>query len=115
LQLAAGHVVDLLRVVAGELVEDVVGGPGALEPQRNGRVLRPGNSRKTQCGGARDGSAGDELAAGLCDVLHGFLSPWWTTWDQLVVTAPARTRGSPAARFPVSGLRLLCNFVLIKP
>ncbi|KAG1372838.1 hypothetical protein G6F60_015590 [Rhizopus arrhizus] len=32
LQLATGHVVDLLRIVARELVEDVRGGPRALEP-----------------------------------------------------------------------------------
>ncbi|MNT36598.1 hypothetical protein D3C72_1726950 [compost metagenome] len=83
LQLAAGHLVDLGRVVAGELVEDVVGGPGALEAEGDGCILRPGDRGESKRRGPGDGSARDELAAGFCNVLHGLLSPGWTTWTSL--------------------------------
>src|SRR5690606_41733029 len=74
LQLALSHVVDLACVVLRELVENVVGRPGALEAQRHRRALRAGNGRKTQGRGARYGRrAREETKAGRGGVVQGLL------------------------------------------
>ena len=55
LEVAAGHVVDLLGVVEGVFVEDVLGRPGAL-PAHADRALRARDARRGDgCGGARGG------------------------------------------------------------
>jgi len=65
LELAAGHVVDLLREVGRVLVEDVLGRPGALEAQRYG--LRAGDHRRGHGAGAGGGSGcGLQEAAARC-------------------------------------------------
>ncbi|MDT4882852.1 hypothetical protein FQZ97_1188410 [compost metagenome] len=60
LELAPGHVVDLLGEVLGVLVEDVLRGPGALEAQRRG--LR-GRNHRHRHGASRNGRAFQHAAA----------------------------------------------------
>ncbi len=68
-EVAAGHIIDLLGEIVGELVEDVLGRPGRL-PAHSDRPLglenrRETNCRRTPCGHRRlkDASAGDLLTA----------------------------------------------------
>ena len=64
LQIAAGHVIDLLGEVKGVLVENVLGRPGGLPAHRN-RPLRLGDHREAQRRGpgGHCGSACEELAS----------------------------------------------------
>src|SRR5690606_28189777 len=60
------HVVDLLGEVEGELVEDVNGGPGALETEGRGG-LRLDNGREAECcGGCRTGCSPAQKTAARC-------------------------------------------------
>src|SRR5262245_21822914 len=62
LEAPARHVVDLLGVVDGKLVENVLGRPGRMVFP--GYSLRPRDLRHGDRGGAGDGGASDELAPG---------------------------------------------------
>jgi hypothetical protein len=63
LELATGHVVNLLGEVAGVLVEDVLRRPGRLEAHRGraGRGLAPADHR--ECERGCTGGAREEIAA----------------------------------------------------
>ena len=67
LEVAAGHVVDLLRVVERELVEDVLRRPGALPAHRDraGLALRDHRKAERRAGGGGAGRGLQELAAGM--------------------------------------------------
>lgn len=60
LEVAAGHIVDLLREVAGVFVEDVLRRPGALEAEGNRAGLRV-NLRRGE-GGTGGGAGGGDPA-----------------------------------------------------
>ena len=66
LEVAAGHVVDLLGVILGVFVENILGRPGAL-PAHADRALRAGDGRCCDrcCCGARGGYLQKAAAAGI--------------------------------------------------
>src|SRR5436190_9837880 len=72
LEIAAGHVVHLLREVERVLVEDVLRRPGAL-PAQAGRTLRLDDGGEAECGsaGGGRGRTGQELTTRIahCCVL----------------------------------------------
>src|SRR5262245_2976052 len=80
LEAPARHVVDLLGVVDGKLVENVLGRPGRLVFP--GYSLRPRHLRHGDRGGAANGGASEEFAPG-CGLghagslsIHGHYPPW---------------------------------------